>query len=658
MKETESNNKKDKKVNIKELKKEKKKNNKEEIKKDTDKKSLKIKVKELLNSDKMNTIVFAMMPIILVIFMIVLQNICLDIWFYLKIKVIAFTMVVFSLMYVILTLLTKNNKRATIIMAFVILIVNLISHLRFIYSGEVLTFSDFVYVNNIGQISTLMGENLISVILEILPIYLSSIVFISLLILLNTRYKTTIDIKVKKRLLTSLICLVPIIVIFLPIPGLKTLMLNVIYDKDKELDFKHNTLNAQYYAEYGLFGGMYWTYLESRIEPRSDYNPEELQAILDNVDTTKTENYGRPNIIVTFSESFYDITKISDDIKFDKDVTPNLHKLQEAGFGIETISPTYGGISANVEFELLTGFSCNYFGNGYSPFLQLFRTPKYAERSSILRELSKNGYKSKVVFGRDYFKSERVYKLLGIDEYEELDVKSAFKGYYTSDEYLTTNVINTLEAKPDDERIFHMTCTIESHMPFLEEKYEAEEYDIDIESSTLNDSMRGALKSYAQSCYDADEQLGRLYEYIMNYDEPTILIFFGDHLPFIPDPETQEDTMNYLQYFNTDDELLNLYRKYNTQGVIVANFDLGDTSKWNYLSADMILTNIINNMDIEISDYYEWLDTTSDILPASNRYVSCDAEGNLYWTEELKGEMKEVLNLRENMQYKVLIDGK
>ena len=632
------------------------KNNSNIKNKKEDKKKLKIKIKEFVNSDKMQTLVFSVIPIILVVFMILLQNVSLDIWYYIKIKVIALTMFVFALTYMALTLLLKSNKSATIIMSFTVLIVNLISHMRYIYSGEVLTFSDFIYVNNIGQISSLMGENLGSVIFEILPIYLSAIVFISFLILLTSKYKFEVDISFKRRLVFTFIFIIPIIVMFLPIPGLKTLMLNGVYDKNKELDFKHNTLNAQYYAEYGLFGGMYWSYLESRIEPRVDYNSEELQAILDNVDKTKTENYGQPNIIITFSESFYDINKISEDVKFDKDVTPNLHRLQEEGYGIETISPTYGGISANVEFELLTGFSCNYFGNGYSPFLQLFRTPEYAEKSSILRELKNNGYSSKVVFGRDYFKSERVYKLLGIDEYEEIDVKSEFKGYYTSDEYLTTNVIKTLEEKADDERIFHMTCTIESHMPFFKDKYEEDEYDIEVESSTLNESMTDALLSYAQGCYDADEQLGRLYNYIMSYDEPTILIFFGDHLPFVPDTETQEDTMDYLKYFNTDDELLNTYRKYNTQGVIVANFDLGDTSKWDYLSADMILTNIINNMDIEISDYYEWLDTTSEILPASNRLVSCDTNGNLYWTDNLKGKMKETLDLRENMQYKILID--
>lgn len=628
------------------------------MKEKNDKKNIIEKMKKKINDtfsfNDIKMMVFFTTPLLLILFMVVLQNITIDIWYYLKWKVIFFTLVVFELVHIFLTLLTKNSKRSTIIMFTLIIIINLVSNLRYIYSGEVLTFSDFTYTNNIGQISTLMSGTIVKVIFELLPIYLSAIVIVSFLVLLNSKYKLTIETKIRKRILCSIICIIPLVVLFLPIPGLKEIMLNVVYDKNKEQDFKHNTRNAQYYSEFGLFGGMYWAYLESRIEPREDYNPKELQKILDEIEVEKTENYGKPNIIITFSESFYDINKISEDVKFDKDVTPNLHRLQEEGVAIETISPTYGGISANVEFELLTGFSCNYFGNGYSPFLQLFRNPSYATKSSIIRELADNGYKTKVVFGRDYFKSERVYKLLGIDEYEELDIKSEFEGYYTSDEYLTTNVIKTLEEKPDDERIFHLTCTIESHMPFYEDKYD--EYDISVESSTLNENMTGALLAYAQGCYNADEQLGRLYEYIMNYDEPTILIFFGDHLPFVPDTDTQEDTMNYLKYFNTDDELLNTYRKYNTQGVILANFDLGDTSKWNYLSADMILTNIINNMDIEISDYYKWLDTTSDILPASNRFVSCDTEGNIYWTEDLQGEMKEILDLRENMQYKILID--
>ena len=69
--------------------------------------------------------------------------------------------------------------------------------------------------------------------------------------------------------------------------------------------------------------------------------------------------------------------------------------------------------------------------------------------------------------------------------------------------------------------------------------------------------MTDVLLSYSQSCYNADMQLGRMYDYIQNFDEPTILVFYGDHLPYLPDTKTKEDIINYLSYFNTDDELLN-----------------------------------------------------------------------------------------------------
>lgn len=622
------------------------------------KENTKRSIKAFFNDKRVRTIISLLTPILLFYYMIVLQNITIDVWYYIKIKVQIFTLLIFYLVFFILGLLTKSFKRSTIIMFLIVTITNLISNLRYIYSGEVLTFSDFAFATNVGQISTLMGTTIVSVILELFPIYASALVVMSLIVWINKKCNIKFTFNVKKRIVIALILMVPIVIVFMPIPGLKELMLNNIFDKNKQNDFRHNTLITHYYSEFGLFGGMYWSYLENRIEPNKTYDSSKMQEILDNVEDTSTKDYGKPNIIITFSESFYDINKISEDVKFDKDVTPNLHRLQKEGIAFETISPSYGGISANVEFELLTGFSCNYFGRGYTPFMQLFRNSDYATRHSIIRELNNNGYKTKVVFGRDYFKSEKIYKYLGINEYEELDVKSEFKGYYTSDEYLTTNVINTLEEKPDGERLFHLTCTIESHMPFIKEKYDDDEYEITIKSSNLSCSMTECLLSYAQSCYDADKELGRLYEYIQNYDEPTILIFFGDHLPYISDPDTQDDILDYLKYFNTDDVLLNTFRKYNTQGVILANFDLGEHPEWSYLSADMVLTNIINNMDIEVSDYYKWLATTSNDLPASNYLVSCDTEGNLYWTDNLKGKMKEILELRENMQYKVLIDEK
>ena len=151
--------------------------------------------------------------------------------------------------------------------------------------------------------------------------------------------------------------------------------------------------------------------------------------------------------------------------------------------------------------------------------------------------------------------------------------------------------------------------------------------------------------------------MGRLYDYIQTFDEPTIIVFYGDHLPYLTDPATKEDIINYLSYFNTDDELLNNYRKYNTQALVLANFDLGDNKDMNYLSPDMLLTTIVNKMNLNLSDYYKWLYTTKETLGCTNYLVTADSEGKLFWTKNLEGKTKEMLDLREKMQYMVLIDG-
>ena len=130
--------------------------------------------------------------------------------------------------------------------------------------------------------------------------------------------------------------------------------------------------------------------------------------------------------------------------------------------------------------------------------MSLYASDRMSNRLSLIKELNNNGYFTKVVFGKDFFNSENVYKRLGIGEYQEKNEKAHRKGYYTSDEYLIDGAIEALENKKDDEKIFYMNCTIESHMPFVEEKYET--YDFEITSSTLNKAQTSVIKSYAQSC--------------------------------------------------------------------------------------------------------------------------------------------------------------
>ena len=65
---------------------------------------------------------------------------------------------------------------------------------------------------------------------------------------------------------------------------------------------------------------------------------------------------------------------------------------------------------------------------------------------------------------------------------------------------------------------------------------------------------------------------------------------------------------------------------------------------------------LLNNMDLEVSPYYQWLYTTIDKLPASNLYVSVDKNGNKYKTSKLTGTMKDTFDLRRKMNWKYFVE--
>ena len=312
------------------------------------------------------------------------------------------------------------------------------------------------------------------------------------------------------------------------------------------------------------------------------------------------------------------------------------------------ISPSYGGMSSNVEFEILTGGSLDFFSKGYTPYMQLF-DKKSANNPTIIKELKNNGYKTKILNSSSdsMFNCDDIYNYYGVDErnhlYDEIDLG----GEYVTDEYLTDRVIEYFNNKDKDEKIFYFTITMGGHMPYYEERYD--NYDINIIESPYEQDVNEVIHSYAEGIYLADKALGKLYDYINTIDEETIIVFFGDHLPHLATPDGK-DALFKTNYLDDDYSLESVYKQYNTTALILSNYDLEDDGI-KYLSPDLLMTYVLNNMDLELSPFYKWLYSTKEILPSSNYVVSQDSEGKLYYTLGLTNKMKEIFELREKMKY-------
>ena len=564
-------------------------------------------------------------------------------------SVILSLIIIYSVYFMLLALF-KRVKIVTLIMGIILYIIQVINIGKVQFIGDPFYFSDIFYTGDMTEILNIIKDDFFNTLIILLPKLLFILLFIIGIIIYSFK-SNIIILNVKKRIIAFSIGLIFLLLLFLPIESIDKFLLNVFYSNKDYLTHVTIRTGDGYYRQYGHLSGMYGNYLESFVYEPDNYDKSNVYNELVNAPKEEDSTLGKPNIIVIFSESFFDIDKI-DEIEFNKPITKNYNDLKKDGLYFSMLAPFYGGMSSNVEFEFLTGGTTNYYSSSFVPYMELYDDNSYYYTPSIISELQNNDYYTKIVayYSSKLYNCGKVYKYMDIDDVEFVtDVDSKYiKGQYISDEYVVDNIIDALKNK-NEKPLFYMTMTMQSHMPYLISKYD--DYDIDLVNSNLDKKYNESLLSYAQGIYDADKELGRLYEYINTLDEDTIIVFYGDHLPYL-------EAFNYLDYFNTDDNKLNAFRKYNTESLIIANYDISGLKDDNiqYLGPDLLSSYILNHMDIKVSDYYRWLYSTIDTIGTSNRYVSVNQNGEIYFTSKLKGKYRKLYDLRRNIQYSFFND--
>lgn len=569
--------------------------------------------------------------------------------------------IIFYSFYLMIFAIFKKSKTAVALLSVFFVFLLFLNQFKIHYSLTPILFTDVLFIKDVSSITGIIRGTIFSAFISIIPkILLVSGVMLMIFFLARI---LSVELRlIKARLGIAAIALVFILVLFIPNPVITRYMKETFFDVEAEKDNKVTSV-ISYYSKHGFIAGMYGQLICNRFTKPDGYDEciAEIEKELKALESVPCSGeWKKPNIIMIFSESFWDIDQM-DDIHFDKPVTANFNALKEKGIFIDMISPSYGGISANVEFEMLTGSSIRYYGSGYGyiPYLQLMTSDYYYNAPSVISVLNDNGYDTTIAstWSDDLYNCGKVYKYFGVkNTFYNRDMKDAeLKGGFISEKYVADRIINYMDNKEKDTPAFYMILTTQSHMPYSKDRYCEEEYDISITSKeNISDFAADSLRCYAQGLYDADRQLGRLYEYIQSIEEPTIIIFYGDHLPYINEKDGT-DAYPSFRYFNTGDPLKDIFRKYNTQCLILGNFDLGkDDIK--ILGPNLVMPYVLSRTDLNIPAYFKWLAKRKEGLVAGNVFVYSDSNGNLYTKENLPQNLKEDLHRQECLNWKYFVE--
>lgn len=306
-------------------------------------------------------------------------------------------------------------------------------------------------------------------------------------------------------------------------------------------------------------------YQQAALSQSADYTPEKAEELAEQLSELVTdpseapsqdvpsqpssepdEALPQPNIILILSESFSDPTRLNN-VAWAEDPAADYHALQAEGVSGTFYTRSVGGGTCNVELEVLTGLNTGLLAG---EDLYSWAPEVFSRLPSVVSVLRDEGYRTAMVhtYNDTIYNRTESFAHLGFDQlYFSADLAAFYppaaqaedywaymdtriKGRYYSDELLSDALIALYEKQSEqtDQPLFLYGISMENHTPYAGEKFLPEQITVSPQSE-LEGEAAEILLSLSQGLSDASAALGQLADYFRNCDEPTIIVFFGDH---------------------------------------------------------------------------------------------------------------------------------
>ena len=287
------------------------------------------------------------------------------------------------------------------------------------------------------------------------------------------------------------------------------------------------------------------------------------------------------SVIMVMNEAFSDITD-APAFSYDESGDPlaNLHALREDPHALSghVVVPGFAGGTANTEFDVLTGMQTNALSASTTSAMRVVNR----NLDSLFRVFGNDGYETSFYHPGDswFYNRENVYRWLGAEETRFIEDMEGpeYKGRWVADAYLARYIEAALDQA--EGPLFHFSTTIQNHMSYTADKY-GPDYDFPpVETSVpLSEEVETLLSVYVEGVRDADAMLGRLRFFCASQVKPVILVYFGDHLPYLGNDMLAYKELG-LDAAAPEGEQRDPFSPYKTPFVIWANDAAAEALDW------------------------------------------------------------------------------
>ena len=296
----------------------------------------------------------------------------------------------------------------------------------------------------------------------------------------------------------------------------------------------------------------------SAFHPAPDgYDASEAEAVLAGYTEQEIPAEKKVNIVSVMLEAYNDFSRF-EELIFTKDVYGKYRELEAMGYSGTLITDIFAGDTRISERQFLTGL----------PYARL--DSFVSESNSYVWYLRKNGY---TVEGSHpcyawFYNRENINRKLGFEHYyfSENYYQPITGGDITYDARLFPLMAEIYHTRDRSKPYFSFSITYQGHGPYESQNaYFTEPY---VESSGVSAEDATILNNYLNSQKETTDMLYAFVMEMLATEEPLVLVFFGDHKPWMGNDGSVYGAYGINMDLSTEE---GFYNYYGTRYLILAN---------------------------------------------------------------------------------------
>ena len=359
-----------------------------------------------------------------------------------------------------------------------------------------------------------------------------------------------------------------------------------------------------------------------------------------------------PNVIVMINESFTDMELVGN-FAVSEDPMPFLHSLQRESMSGITYASVYGGMTANTEFEFLTNCTMGLLNASTVPFQIYLRSP-HPSMASWMEALGYSGLAAFHPHKAHNYRRDQTYPMLGFHDFyhrENSPLPMTTVRGFASDLSDVENLIAIFEKtrQSSDAPFFFYNMTVQNHSPYdVDEK----EYPATVHAEGLKRSYAD-VDQYLTLIKSSDQALCKLVTYFAAVEEPTVILFMGDHQPALDSRFIAEISGKAGSERDAEENMV----LYQVPYVIWANYDTGHQAQMPpKTSMNYMQTNLLLSFGGELTGFQKFLAELEEQIPAINAHGYWGSDGAFYEPDDTSSPYYDKCLEYAILQYNYLFD--